>query len=1105
VIIRTFRGLIQLIGGLTVGLVLLLVFGFWRLSSGPIPLDFMTPYLENALKSEDGEFAIKLKTTRLAWDSEDRALQIRLLGATAIGESGEVLAEVPELVATLAGQALLKGQLAPRSITVMGPSLTSIRRADGSLTFDLPKDTRPQSTFMSVLLERLISPDKVTGPLAYLDRIRIEDGLLTIEDLMTGTVWSSSNADIELIRSDGMIFGRADLDIRFEDQDTAFSLTGEYAIATGKLSLDVGFADLNPRAFSTIFPAINLAESLDAPVTGTVSAEIMADGTVPSAEFSLSSEDGNLRLADPIAMTTPFKSAVLRGYFDQQRATMTVEELAIQFDEGTKVNVPAPIAHAFPVRSISLAGRYFRNFERLDLSHLTFDLGGPSATFVGSMQDIGGGIGFEINGLASDMPVDRASEYWPASIAADPRTFILRNIKGGMVPSASVRVIGTWDRNDNVDLTALTGEIEVRGTSVDYVTGMPKAMNVDGTATFNKSQFNIQVTRGEAGGVILREGRVLFTDLEKVDQFADIELLVGGSMRAGLAVVNHPPLEFAKELEIEPETVQGEFDAALKLNFIAEKDLTMDGVKIEARATLRDLSVPGVAFRSEVTDGDFELTANQDRLEMRGTAKIDTVTTEIDWRMDFDETNPIESRFNLVSELNDTQRARLMGLEGAPFSPEFMTGPAKVNATVERFRDGRGRVSADFALDEMALAIPHFGWAKKPGVAATAHIAADLTNHAVTGIPAFSVSGAGLTVRGSAVFDGTTPSKIMLDKFAFGGTDVAGVIIPQAQGWDMDLRGPKLDFNPWLEEESVEQEDARPARPITLSLNVDRVQLDKGQYVKNVSGALFYDGLLWKKIDLRANLDGGQPIHLDMRPENGRRLVKMTSEDAGAALRALGYYQNMVGGKLDLQGTYEDGLPGRPLKGTVRVSNFRVVKAPLMARVLSLAALTGFLEALTGEGLSFTTLEAPYTYRSGVISLTDAKASGLSLGFTATGTIDTNVSTIDLAGTIVPAYAINSLLGRLPVVGQVFTGGEKGGGVFAANYTLRGPLADPVPAYNPLSALAPGFLRNLFGVFDGADGGKEPAKSPAPAPSGPPPIQAPPASPPVQSAPLQSN
>jgi hypothetical protein len=55
----------------------------------------------------------------------------------------------------------------------------------------------------------------------------------------------------------------------------------------------------------------------------------------------------------------------------------------------------------------------------------------------------------------------------------------------------------------------------------------------------------------------------------------------------------------------------------------------------------------------------------------------------------------------------------------------------------------------------------------------------------------------------------------------------------------------------------------------------------------------------------------------------------------------------------------------------------------------------------------------------------------------------------------------NSILGNFPFLKDIFVG-EEGGGVFAINYTLVGPLDDPVVTVNPLSVMAPGFLRKLF-------------------------------------------
>ena len=66
-----------------------------------------------------------------------------------------------------------------------------------------------------------------------------------------------------------------------------------------------------------------------------------------------------------------------------------------------------------------------------------------------------------------------------------------------------------------------------------------------------------------------------------------------------------------------------------------------------------------------------------------------------------------------------------------------------------------------------------------------------------------------------------------------------------------------------------------------------------------------------------------------------------------------------------------------------------------------------------------------------------------------------NVSTdtLDLRGVLSPLYMLNA-------IGSVMT--RKGEGLIGVNFRLRGPASDPQVSVNPLSALAPGFLRDMF-------------------------------------------
>jgi len=135
---------------------------------------------------------------------------------------------------------------------------------------------------------------------------------------------------------------------------------------------------------------------------------------------------------------------------------------------------------------------------------------------------------------------------------------------------------------------------------------------------------------------------------------------------------------------------------------------------------------------------------------------------------------------------------------------------------------------------------------------------------------------------------------------------------------------------------------------------------------------------------------------------------------------------------------------------------------------------------LSGNGLPFGTLRADFTLSGSRVTIKNLLAFGEALGITASGWVDTERDRLELAGTVAPAYALNSLLGNIPLLGQLFGGGSQG--LFAANYRLSGSSDNPDVAVNPLSALAPGILRQLFAPLVGfpAPQSEQQAVSPPP-------------------------
>jgi hypothetical protein len=192
----------------------------------------------------------------------------------------------------------------------------------------------------------------------------------------------------------------------------------------------------------------------------------------------------------------------------------------------------------------------------------------------------------------------------------------------------------------------------------------------------------------------------------------------------------------------------------------------------------------------------------------------------------------------------------------------------------------------------------------------------------------------------------------------------------------------------------------------------------------------------------------------------GRRDLELTAKDGGALIRALGLYDKVQGGDMDLAAQFG---AGGPVAGTLTADKFRLLGAPAMGKILQGLTVYGISAATSGPGLAFDHAVAPFSATGGMLRLNGARAFSSSLGFTGTGRISLDDGTADIHGTIIPAYAINALPGKIPVIGKLFSA-QKGGGLFALNAHVTGKLSDPKVQINPLSALTPGVLRDVFGL-----------------------------------------
>jgi hypothetical protein len=185
-------------------------------------------------------------------------------------------------------------------------------------------------------------------------------------------------------------------------------------------------------------------------------------------------------------------------------------------------------------------------------------------------------------------------------------------------------------------------------------------------------------------------------------------------------------------------------------------------------------------------------------------------------------------------------------------------------------------------------------------------------------------------------------------------------------------------------------------------------------------------------------------------------------------MAALGIRQTRIeGGRMQLEASLT-GLPATPrIVGDLELRDFTLRDSPLIARIFTLPSFQGLASALSGQGIPMQRLSVLFTWRDQSLEIEQARLIGSEIGARASGTVDLATGSIDLGGTVAPAFTLNWILGQVPLVGDILRG-QEADAALAATFSVEGDLQAPEIVVNPLAALVPGIIRDLFRDLDGA-------------------------------------
>jgi hypothetical protein len=125
------------------------------------------------------------------------------------------------------------------------------------------------------------------------------------------------------------------------------------------------------------------------------------------------------------------------------------------------------------------------------------------------------------------------------------------------------------------------------------------------------------------------------------------------------------------------------------------------------------------------------------------------------------------------------------------------------------------------------------------------------------------------------------------------------------------------------------------------------------------------------------------------------------------------------------------------------------------------------------NGVPFSRMRVKFTRSPGKMSIHEGLVTGPTVGATIDGIMDYAGNEVHMRGTFVPLYELNSAFGQIPIVG--FLLGGKEGLIGSMTYEVVGSPGAPVLRVNPISMVAPGFVRKFLEFPSSLPGERFPA------------------------------
>jgi hypothetical protein len=949
------------------------------------------------------------------------------------------------------------------------------------------------------------------GNTSYLTRFGFKNALVVLNQNGMETSWQVPDFAIDLEHRDSrsIIVGQAN--VASTKGDWQLEVRTEQRPKRQSFAITTVIQNLVPSGLAGNFPSLKALKALDMVVNGESTVELSNSGQFLAGEAKLELESGqitpewdpdnamridhgNLQVRylrdkdvveiDPSTLTWGKSKATIRGEVSPVRDASglpTAWNFSLKADEAVLAVEDFGVD---PVRidEWQVAGTVAPQDGRVTISRFVIRAGTASISLAGSVHDAPGSPEIHLAGELSPMSMDMLKRFWPKFLAGNARDWVLQRVAAGQLLGGKFKVnlaagdLAKIEAGEDAPEGADEVEFDLTGLSIAYMDKMPPVLTGAAKFAIRGTEMSIDIPQGKlvvpSSGqeVELRDGRLYVADLRPDPQVGAISFKAKAATPTVLQLLDAEPLGYLKTVGLKPDFLGGSAEGGFTLSMPLKDDLNFKEVKLRGMARLDQAIAANFVGNMAIEGGSLDVNVTEEAVEAKGPIQIKGVPAELAWQRIFYTSGDRQPPIKVTATLDEDAREKL----GFKVN-HLVKGPTPVTMSITGLGQGTApAMSLTADLTNARLLFGSMGWTKPTGRTANLQFDVAQQEDGSTDLQNFKILGDDIKIEGGIALD---PEQ-HLKSFYFSDFSIDSdthveitATVRDDKVLDIKASGPTYDGKQFFRSlfsagQFTDDGSTEPADPfgVDLTADIDTVVGFYDTTARNVHVTFKKRNGRIVALDAKGDLNDKSPSAVTLETNGGTREIKAEARDAGSAFRLIGFYPNVDGGEASLEVNLDAGGPGTK-SGTLWARDFTVLGDEVVNDVLtdpsSQAVLGQHKQEAVRARIDFKQLRAPFSVGGGKFRLQDAYMNGAQLGATMRGTVDFKAQTVDLGGTYVPLYGLNSAFRAIPILGPVL-GGRQGEGLVGITFAIKGSLTDPSVFVNPMSVMTPGIFRQIF-------------------------------------------